>query len=55
MEPNKIVNASCNFDDGRMEEKGSLDHMIGVHNARVGFRYVGCRKRLSSYVGDLFV
>src|SRR5690625_11657 len=30
MEPKKIVNASYNFDDGRMEEKGSLDHMIGV-------------------------
>lgn len=30
MEPNKIVNASYHFDDGRMEEKGSLDHMIGV-------------------------
>ena len=29
MEPNQIVNASYNFDDGRMEEKGSLDHMIG--------------------------
>ena len=30
MEPNNIVNASYNFDDGRMDEKGSLDHMIGV-------------------------
>jgi len=30
MEPNNIVNASYNFDDGRMDETGSLDHMIGV-------------------------
>lgn len=29
MEPNNIVNASYNFDEGRMEEEGSLDHMIG--------------------------
>jgi len=29
MEPNNIVNVSYNFDDDRMEEKGSLDHMIG--------------------------
>ncbi|MDT2797867.1 GyrI-like domain-containing protein [Enterococcus cecorum] len=29
MQPNKIVNASYNFDTGRMEEKGGLDHMIG--------------------------
>jgi len=29
MEPNQIVNASYNFDEGRMEEQGSLDHMIG--------------------------
>ncbi|MDA3129418.1 GyrI-like domain-containing protein [Aliibacillus thermotolerans] len=30
MEPKQVVNASYNFDEGRMEEKGSLDHMIGV-------------------------
>lgn len=30
IEPNNIVNASYQFDDGRMEEKGSLSHMIGV-------------------------
>ena len=30
IEPHQPVNASFNFDDGRMEEKGSLDHMIGV-------------------------
>lgn len=30
MEPAGVVNASFNFDDGRMEEKGRLDHMIGV-------------------------
>src|SRR5699024_5914887 len=28
MEPNQVVNASYNFDDGRMDEQGSLDHMI---------------------------
>lgn len=30
VEPFQVVNASYNFDEGRMEEKGSLDHMIGV-------------------------
>jgi len=30
MAPNKVVNASYNFDDERMEEKGSFDHIIGV-------------------------
>jgi AraC family transcriptional regulator len=29
MEPNQVVNASYNLDEGFMEEKGSLDHMIG--------------------------
>ncbi|WP_337019190.1 AraC family transcriptional regulator [Oceanobacillus massiliensis] len=29
MEPNQVVNASYNLDDGWKEEKGSLDHMIG--------------------------
>ena len=29
MKPNQVVNASYNLDDGYMEEKGSLDHMIG--------------------------
>lgn len=29
MEPHQVVNASYNFDAGRMEEKGCLDHMIG--------------------------
>ncbi|MBT2218091.1 AraC family transcriptional regulator [Virgibacillus dakarensis] len=29
IEPNQVVNASYNLDDGCMEEKGSLDHMIG--------------------------
>ena len=29
MEPHQVVNASYNFDEGRMEEKGSLDHIIG--------------------------
>ena len=27
--PNQIVNVSYNFDNGRLEEKGSLDHMLG--------------------------
>lgn len=30
MEPYTMVNASYNFDDGRMDEKGELDHMIGI-------------------------
>lgn len=30
IEPNRPVNVSYNFDDGWQEEKGSLDHMIGV-------------------------
>ncbi|MBP2240951.1 AraC family transcriptional regulator [Cytobacillus eiseniae] len=29
MEPNNVVNASYHFEDGWLEEKGSLDHMIG--------------------------
>ena len=29
MEPNQVVNVSYNFDSGRLEEKGSLDHMLG--------------------------
>ncbi len=29
MEPYQVVNASYNLDDGCMDEKGSLDHMIG--------------------------
>ncbi|WP_062106082.1 AraC family transcriptional regulator [Bacillus niameyensis] len=34
MEPNQIVSASYSFDDVRMEEKGGLDHMIGVLTTR---------------------
>lgn len=30
MEPSQVVNASYNFDEGRMEETGGLDHMIGM-------------------------
>ncbi|MFS0661055.1 AraC family transcriptional regulator [Niallia alba] len=30
VEPNQVVNASYNFDTERMEEKGGLDHMIGI-------------------------
>ena len=29
-EPSGIINASVNFDEGRMEEKGELDHYIGA-------------------------
>ncbi|MBQ6447543.1 MAG: AraC family transcriptional regulator [Bacillus sp. (in: Bacteria)] len=29
MKPNQVVNASYNLEEGCMEEKGSLDHMIG--------------------------
>lgn len=30
MEPHQVVNASYNFDEGRSEEKGFVDHMIGI-------------------------
>ncbi|HHB1767327.1 TPA: GyrI-like domain-containing protein [Bacillus cereus] len=30
MEPNGIISASTNFSEGRMDEKGELDHYIGV-------------------------
>ncbi|MBD7938306.1 MULTISPECIES: AraC family transcriptional regulator [Cytobacillus] len=30
VEPNGIIQASTNFSEGRMEEKGELDHYIGV-------------------------
>ncbi len=30
IEPKGIISASCNFSEGRMEEKGELDHYIGV-------------------------
>ncbi|WP_040979561.1 AraC family transcriptional regulator [Oceanobacillus jeddahense] len=30
VDPTKVINASYNFDDGRMEEEGYLEHMIGV-------------------------
>ncbi|HDR4420631.1 TPA: AraC family transcriptional regulator [Bacillus cereus] len=30
IEPNGIISASTNFSEGRMEEKGELDHYIGV-------------------------
>ncbi|PEJ77235.1 AraC family transcriptional regulator [Bacillus wiedmannii] len=33
MEPNGIISASTNFSEGRMEEKGELDHYIGVARA----------------------
>jgi AraC family transcriptional regulator len=30
MEPSGMINASANFSEGRMEEKGELDHYLGV-------------------------
>lgn len=33
-EPSGIIQASANFDEGRMEEKGKLDHYIGVVTTR---------------------
>ncbi|AXP00694.1 AraC family transcriptional regulator [Bacillus anthracis] len=33
MEPTGIISASTNFSEGRMEEKGELDHYIGVARA----------------------
>ena len=30
IEPTGIISASTNFSEGRMEEKGELDHYIGV-------------------------
>ncbi len=30
VEPRGMINASFNFSEGRMEEKGELDHLIGV-------------------------
>lgn len=32
--PNQVVNASCNFDEGRLQEKGSLTHMIGFLSSK---------------------
>ncbi|MFP8784598.1 AraC family transcriptional regulator [Planococcus plakortidis] len=34
MEPHQVINASFNFDEGRMDEQGSLDHMIGFLTAK---------------------
>ncbi|MCX9101996.1 AraC family transcriptional regulator [Bacillus anthracis] len=34
MEPTGIISASTNFSEGRMEEKGELDHYIGVATTR---------------------
>ena len=30
LEPGGLIQASINFDEGRMEEKGCLDHYIGI-------------------------
>jgi AraC family transcriptional regulator len=34
MEPAGIIHASANFEEGRMEEKGKVDHYIGVATTR---------------------
>ncbi|MBG9535350.1 AraC family transcriptional regulator [Bacillus thuringiensis] len=34
MEPTGIISASTNFSEGRMEEKGELDHYIGVASTK---------------------
>ncbi|TXR68530.1 AraC family transcriptional regulator [Bacillus sp. AY18-3] len=34
MKPNGIISASTNFSEGRMEEKGELDHYIGVASTK---------------------
>lgn len=36
IEPSGIINASANFSEGRMEEKGELDHYIGVATTKEG-------------------
>ncbi|MFD1064848.1 AraC family transcriptional regulator [Oceanobacillus locisalsi] len=36
IEPNQVINASYNFDDGRMIEEGYLEHMIGVLTDEAG-------------------
>lgn len=33
IEPKGIISASYNFSEGRMDEKGELDHLIGVHSS----------------------
>ncbi|MEI1233539.1 AraC family transcriptional regulator [Enterococcus mundtii] len=33
--PNQVVNASFQFDEGRMEEKGALTHMIGFLTSKI--------------------
>ena len=33
IEPKGIVSASYNFSEGRMNEEGELDHLIGVHSS----------------------
>lgn len=34
IQPSGIINASTNFDEGRMDEQGKLDHYIGVATTR---------------------
>lgn len=34
VEPRGMISASANFSEGRMEEKGELDHYIGVATSR---------------------
>lgn len=35
-DPRGLINASANFSEGRMEEKGELDHYIGVATTKIG-------------------
>lgn len=37
IEPKGIISASYNFSEGRMNEKGELDHLIGVHSSLDSF------------------
>jgi len=36
VEPLGLISASTNFSEGRMEEKGELDHYIGVASTKAG-------------------
>ena len=41
-EPQGIINASTNFSEGRMEEKGELDHYIGVATTKENLDEPAC-------------
>jgi len=42
IEPRGIINASTNFSEGRMEEKGELDHYIGVAKTKDNLDNLAC-------------